>query len=108
MHDERETALVVAAHVAATLAAAEEIDQMHTAMERRTTIGVTIGLVMQRYDLDRTTAFEMLRRLSQQRNQKLHEMAASLSRDGALGAAPAAPGSSVAAPDGTGSRHHRQ
>lgn len=51
------------------------IDQLTTALRTRTTIGQAQGLLMRRFEVDRTQAFELLRGSSQNLNRKLREVA---------------------------------
>ncbi|HEY1133815.1 MAG TPA: GAF and ANTAR domain-containing protein [Nocardioides sp.] len=81
-HDEREAALTLAAHAAVALAASTDVDEMHAAMDRRTRIGAAIGIVMERHGLTQPVAFEVLRRLSQEQNRKLHEVAGDIVEGG--------------------------
>ncbi|MDQ1106297.1 GAF and ANTAR domain-containing protein [Nocardioides zeae] len=83
-HDERETALTLAAHTAVAIAASSDVDDLHAAMERRTRIGAAIGIVMERHGLTQPVAFEVLRRLSQEQNRKLHELAGEVVGGGRL------------------------
>lgn len=76
--DVREAAYAIAAHAAVALSAAQNLDQMHTGLARRTVIGQATGIVMERYALDATTAFGVLRRISQEQNRKVHDIAEDL------------------------------
>ncbi|MDF9714895.1 ANTAR domain-containing protein [Nocardioides sp. ChNu-153] len=80
-HEERESAQAIAAHGAVALAAVRNVDRMLEAMNRRTTIGAAIGIVMERFDLEEAVAFEVLRRLSQEQNRKLFDIAEELVRE---------------------------
>ena len=55
-----------------------ELDQLRRALETRTTIGVAVGIVMERYGLGQDRAFEALSRWSQESNRKLRDLAADL------------------------------
>ena len=44
-------------------------------MEHRTTIGVALGIIMERLDLEQAAAFKFLSRCSQERNVKVYELA---------------------------------
>lgn len=67
---------VFAAHAAAAIMASRENEQLQSALSTRDRIGQAKGIIMERYDVDDVTAFEMLRRLSQDSNTKLAEVAA--------------------------------
>lgn len=80
-HEERESAQAIAAHGAVALAAAQDVERMVDAMTRRTRIGAAMGIVMERFELEEHVAFEVLRRLSQEQNRKLVDIADELVRD---------------------------
>jgi hypothetical protein len=63
-------------------AATRQIENLETALERRTVIGQATGLVMERFGLPAEIAFEVLRRLSQEHNRKLYDIAVELVSDG--------------------------
>src|SRR5690606_9439886 len=65
---------VFAAHAAAAIMASRENEQLQSALSTRDRIGQAKGIIMERYDVDDVTAFEMLRRLSQDSNTKLVEV----------------------------------
>ena len=73
--EDQETARVLAMHATALLAGAIEQQQLERALSSRTVIGQATGIVMERYGLDATTAFDVLRRLSQTENVKLRDVA---------------------------------
>ena len=64
------------------LAANEEIAQLHVALEHRTVIGQAMGIVMERYGLDGRSAWEVLSRVSQERNRKVYAIAQELTGAG--------------------------
>ncbi|MGE2714017.1 GAF and ANTAR domain-containing protein [Mycolicibacterium litorale] len=66
---------VLAAHAAAALLAHREGDQLRSALSTRDRIGQAKGIIMERYKVDDVQAFEMMRRLSQDSNKKLTEIA---------------------------------
>lgn len=74
--DQLRVAQVFARHAANALAAARETTGLEQAVEARHLVGVAQGIVRQRYDLDLDTAFEVLARLSNERNVKLRDLAA--------------------------------
>lgn len=69
-------AQVFARHSANALAAARQLNGLEHAVGARHLIGAAQGVLRQRYDLDLDTAFEVLSRLSSQRNVKLRDLAA--------------------------------
>lgn len=73
-----------AAHAAATVALARKAEQLELAMVTRQEIGQAVGILMERYGLTADAAFAYLRRLSQNGNVKLRDMAAQLRLTGRL------------------------
>lgn len=71
---ERGTSL--AAHTAIALATAQNQEHMEIALDSRTLIGQATGIIMAHYDIDAVHAFEVLKRVSQHTNVKLHAIAA--------------------------------
>lgn len=65
-HLEREQALVA------------ETEQLRRAIETRDTIGQAKGIVMERFNIDAVAAFNLLKKLSQQTNIRLHDIARKL------------------------------
>ncbi len=56
----------------------DEIAHLKVAMERRTTIGIALGMVMLRYDIGQDEAFAYLQRISSKRETKLYDVARSM------------------------------
>lgn len=73
--DAETTGTVLAAHAAAALLAHREGEQLRSALSTRDRIGQAKGIIMERYKVDDLQAFEMMRRLSQDGNKKLTEIA---------------------------------
>ncbi|WP_082690882.1 GAF and ANTAR domain-containing protein [Mycobacterium sp. GA-1199] len=71
-------ALAVAAHAAIGLATARRDDQFQTALASRDIIGQAKGMIMERFGVDAPAAFNLLVRLSQEKNIPLHLIAAQL------------------------------
>ena len=67
-----------AGQTAAILEYAEQVEQLSEALHTRTDIGIAIGIVMERYDVDSKRAFAFLSRTSQARNIKLRLLAQQL------------------------------
>jgi GAF domain-containing protein len=65
-------------HATEVRAQHELAEQLQRALESRDTIGQAKGVLMARHGVDATGAFAMLRRLSQEHNIKLRDVAASL------------------------------
>jgi transcriptional regulator with GAF, ATPase, and Fis domain len=85
----RYSAIAFAAHVAVAMAAATQEDNLTSALTSRTTIGQAEGILIERYKIAPDEAFAVLTRLSQQRNTKLHHIAADLVRTGVVPEHPA-------------------
>lgn len=66
---------VLAAHAAAAIMAGRHDQQMQAALASRDRIGQAKGIIMERYAVDEVRAFEMLRVLSQEGNDKLVDIA---------------------------------
>lgn len=71
----RQTGTLVATHAAIALIAAEHEHQMQSALVGRDMIGQAKGIVMERYNVSATQAFEMIRKLSQDWNVTVAELA---------------------------------
>ncbi len=77
--DESEhVALLIASHASVAIDGAQRERQLRSAMDTRDVIGKAIGILMERHGLTAETAFDALTRLSQHRNRKLSEIAATL------------------------------
>ena len=66
---------VLAAHAAAALIASRHSEELSSALASRDRIGQAKGIIMERFGVDDTGAFDMLRRLSQESNTKLVDIA---------------------------------
>lgn len=75
-----ESGLSFAAHTAIAVTVARQDENKDIALDSRSLIGQATGIVMDRYDIDAVRAFAVLKRISQQSNEKLHEVAAELLR----------------------------
>ncbi|MCR6489075.1 ANTAR domain-containing protein [Amycolatopsis sp. OK19-0408] len=67
---------VFATHAAIALVGAQHEADLRAAIERRDTIGMAKGILMQRHGLDPVQAFRMLVEASQKSSTKLHRVAA--------------------------------
>lgn len=70
-----EVASIFTRHAAVALAAAQNEEGLQIAVDSRKLIGQAQGILMERFDLDADTAFDFLRRHSQQNNVKLRDVA---------------------------------
>ena len=73
--EDRDTASLLAAHAAVAVAAAQEVENLKVAVDRRTVIGKALGITMVRYGLDDDHALAVLQRLSSHQNRKLYDIA---------------------------------
>lgn len=73
--EDQEVARVLAVHAAVIVSAAQEVEGLQFAIDRRTTIGKALGIVMVIYDVDEDRAFTVLQRLSSYENRKLFDVA---------------------------------
>ncbi len=67
-----------AAHAAIALGHAREVDQLNRALNSRKVIGQAIGIVMERYRIDKHRALSFLMRASSHGNIKLRDIAAEI------------------------------
>ena len=67
--------MVLAAHAASAILASRESEQLQSALSTRDRIGQAKGIIMERFKIDDVRAFEMLRKLSQDTNTKLVDVA---------------------------------
>ncbi len=73
--DDVETTVLLAGHASVALAASDMRKNLEQALDSRTTIGQAEGILMQAFDIDATQAFAYMRRLSQDQNVKLVQVA---------------------------------
>jgi GAF domain-containing protein len=73
-HDKRIIELF-ATLAALALAEAQRTDHLRAALINRDVIGQAKGIIMERYNIDADAAFRTLKRISQDQNKKLHEIA---------------------------------
>jgi GAF domain-containing protein len=66
---------ILAAHAAAAILASRHTQQLQAALLSRDLIGQAKGILMERFGIDAVGAFEMLRKLSQQMNVRLYDIA---------------------------------
>ena len=66
---------ILAAHAAAAILASRDSQQLQAALLSRDLIGQAKGILMERFKVDAIGAFDMLRKLSQQMNVRLAEVA---------------------------------
>ena len=73
--EDETTGVVLAAHAAAAILASRHGEQLQSALSTRDRIGQAKGIIMERFGIDDVQAFEMLRRLSQDSNTRLIDVA---------------------------------
>jgi GAF domain-containing protein len=76
--ESRNIGLIFAAHSSVAWNAARRDEQFQRALASRDTIGQAKGMIMERYGVDAVQAFALLRKLSQDSNTPLVEVAADL------------------------------
>lgn len=76
--DDLSVAKALAAHLAVAVVASEEIAHLGVAITNRTVIGQAEGILMERLQISADQAFDYLRRVSQDTNTKLVQVAARL------------------------------
>jgi hypothetical protein len=74
----RDIGLIFAAHSSVAWNAARRGEQFKRALASRDTIGQAKGMIIERYGVDAVQAFELLRKLSQDSNVPLLEVATEL------------------------------
>jgi GAF domain-containing protein len=82
--DDEQLGRLFATHAAIALAAAQQVDQLETAVRSRDVIGMAKGIVMQWAQVDETSAFRLLVKTSQDTNRKLRDVAQELVSTGAM------------------------
>ncbi|SCK46994.1 GAF domain-containing protein [Streptomyces sp. WMMB 714] len=76
--------LLLASHAVVAFSSARNAEQLHRALSTRHTIGEAMGMLIERHGLSQEDAFDVLRRLSQERNTKLHEVARTVCETGSI------------------------
>ncbi|KQY59810.1 hypothetical protein ASD11_09795 [Aeromicrobium sp. Root495] len=73
--DDVAVASILARHASLALASNRDLEGLRKAADARKVIGIAMGIVMERYEVDSDRAFEVLRRYSQDHNVKLRDVA---------------------------------
>ncbi len=73
--DDEAIAHILARHASVAVAAARDGETMTAAVDARKLVGQAMGILMERFDLDESRAFEILKRYSQDTNTKLRDVA---------------------------------
>ncbi|MGB9011790.1 MAG: GAF and ANTAR domain-containing protein [Aeromicrobium sp.] len=74
--DDVAVATIFTRHASVALAAKHNEDGLQIAIDARKLIGQAQGILMERFDIDDDRAFQFMRRQSQDRNEKLRDIAA--------------------------------
>jgi GAF domain-containing protein len=82
--EDQEVARLLAVHAAMAVAAAQQVEGLRYAVDRRTTIGKALGIIMVTFDLNDDRAFTVLQRLSSHENRKLFDVAQDVVSSGSL------------------------
>nr|WP_274617545.1 GAF and ANTAR domain-containing protein [Nesterenkonia sp. AY15] len=82
--DSEHVGLIVASHAAVALADAQQVSQLHEAVQSRDVIGQAKGILMERYRITDHQAFLLLAKASQHTNKKLQVLAEDLVNSGEL------------------------
>jgi GAF domain-containing protein len=82
--EDQEVARLLAGHAAMAVAAAQQVEGLRYAVDRRTTIGKALGIIMVTFDLNDDLAFTVLQRLSSNENRKLFDVAQDVVSSGSL------------------------
>jgi AmiR/NasT family two-component response regulator len=99
-----EAARVIAAHASVVLAYARAEQNLWRAIDTRSIIGQAQGILMERYRLTAASAFEVLRRCSQQQNVKVAVLAEQLATTGQIPGLPPGHRRVVTTPPGRDNR----
>ena len=91
-----------AAHVALALGHAERLENLNQALSSRKTIGLALGILMEKLDIDEDTAFAYLTRISASNETKLRDVAASVVEEARARRAGEVPSEEARLPDQTG------
>lgn len=82
--EDQEVARLLCVHAATSVAAAQQVEGLMFANDRRATIGKALGIIMMTYGLDDERAFTVLQRLSSYENRKLFDVAQDVVSERAL------------------------
>ncbi|RNF77903.1 GAF and ANTAR domain-containing protein [Streptomyces botrytidirepellens] len=75
---------LLASHAAVAFSSARTADQLQQALSTRHTIGEAMGILMERLKISEDDAFSVLRRVSQERNIKLRDIARQVCESGGI------------------------
>ncbi|MER8156247.1 GAF and ANTAR domain-containing protein [Streptomyces sp. NPDC094472] len=75
---------LLASHAAVAFSSARTADQLQQAIETRHTIGEAMGILIERLKITEDDAFALMRRVSQERNVKLRDLARQICESGGI------------------------
>ena len=75
---------LLASHAAVAFSSARTADQLQQALRTRHTIGEAMGILMERLKVSEDDAFALIRRVSQERNVKLRDIARQICESGGI------------------------
>ncbi len=75
---------LLASHAAVAFSSARTADQLQQAIQTRHTIGEAMGILMERLKITEDDAFALIRRVSQERNVKLRDIARQICESGGI------------------------
>lgn len=75
---------VLASHAAVALSRARHDAQLQEAISSRQDIGEALGIIMERHQVDEQAAFDMLTKISQNRNVKIRDLAHTINTTGKI------------------------
>ncbi|WP_078840581.1 GAF and ANTAR domain-containing protein [Streptomyces antioxidans] len=75
---------LLASHAAVAFSSARTADQLQQAIQTRHTIGEAMGILMERLKITEDDAFALIRRVSQERNVKLRDIARQVCESGGI------------------------
>lgn len=82
--DAERTGALLASHAAVAVSASRKVAHLHAALDSRDLIGQAKGILMERYKISGSQAFDLLVRSSQNTNTKLRDVADQLAATGEL------------------------
>ena len=85
---DRDLIRLIAAHASIALAHFRGEAHLWQAIDSRHSIGLAQGILMHKYQISAETAFALMRRLSQDNNMKVHDVATYIARTQTLPGAP--------------------
>ncbi|WP_164702607.1 GAF and ANTAR domain-containing protein [Modestobacter sp. KNN46-3] len=82
--ESEQVGLLLAAHASVAVAQAQKIEHVNVALANRDVIGQAKGILMERFKITADQAFNLLAKVSQDTNRKVHQVAQDLTLTGQL------------------------